>query len=236
MKTEQLPQAVNPANESRTSRLLCGDCLKVLETIPDDSIDCLITDPPYGVSYKSLSHSIPKTTIANDGPEAYSLLDKALAIAVKKLKINSHIYIFTNWQAFAQMELIVRKYFNVKNMIVWVKNNVTRGDLKGNYGYRHELILFAHKGRRYLNGRRDGNVLAFNRVPTKAMLHPTEKAVSLLEYLILKSTNEGEMILDPFMGSASTCVAAKNLGRNYIGIELERVWYDIARQRLEAAA
>ena len=58
-------------------------------------------------------------------------------------------------QAFAQMDLVVRKHFTVKNMIVWVKNNVTRGDLKGNYGYRHELVLFAHKGRRYLNGRRD---------------------------------------------------------------------------------
>src|SRR5437764_15211049 len=70
------------------------------------------------------------------------------------------------------MDLVVRKHFTVKNMIVWVKNNVTRGDLKGNYGYRHELVLFAHKGRRYLNGRRDGNVLAFDRVATQAMKHP----------------------------------------------------------------
>ena len=63
----------------------------------------------------------------------------------------------------------------------------------------------------------------------------TSKEFSLLEYLILKSTNEGETVLDPFSGVGSTCVAAKNLGRNYIGIELEPVWHEVARQRLETA-
>jgi DNA modification methylase len=236
MVIQQVRQAGSSANESRTSRLVCGDCLEILPTLLDDSIDLLLFDPPYGVNYRSLSKSMTKTTIANDGPEAYSLLDKALAIAVHKLKLNSHVYVFTNWQAFAQMDVVIRKYFTMKNMIVWVKNNVTRGDLKGNYGYRHELVLFAHKGRRYLNGRRDGNVLAFNRVPTQAMRHITEKPVDLLEYLILKSTNEGETVLDCFSGSGSTLVAAKNLGRNYIGIELDEVWYKVARERLEAAA
>jgi site-specific DNA-methyltransferase (adenine-specific) len=216
----------------KNNQLYLGDCLEILPTLLDDSIDLLLFDPPYGVNYKSLSKSMAKTTIANDGPEAYSLLDKALAIAFKKLKLNSHIYIFTNWQAFAPMAEVVRKHFILKNVLVWVKNNTTRGDLKGNYGYQHEMVLYAHKGRRYLNGRRDGNVLVFNRVGTKARSHPTEKPVSLLEYLILKSTNEGETVLDMFAGVGSTCVAAKNLGRNYIGIELEKVWCDIARERL----
>ena len=130
------------------------------------------------------------------------------------------------------MAAIVRKHFNLKNALIWVKNNVTRGDLKGNYGYRYEMVLYAHKGRRYLNGRRDDNILHYNRVPTQAMRHPTEKPLQLLEYLISKSTAVGETVLDPFMGSGTTCLAAQRLGRNSIGIELERVWYELAASRL----
>lgn len=222
----------SPGFARHDSFLFLGDCLEILPTLLDDSIDLLCFDPPYGVNYKSLSHSLPKTTIANDGPEAFSLLDKALVLAVPKLKTNSHVYIFTDWHVFAQMAAIVRKHLNLKNALVWVKNNRTRGDLKGNYGYQYEMVLYAHKGRRHLIGKRDGNVMYFNKVYTKNMRHPTEKSVSMLEYLISKSTIEGETVCDPFMGSASTCVAARNLKRSYIGIELDEIWYRVARERL----
>jgi site-specific DNA-methyltransferase (adenine-specific) len=106
--------------------------------------------------------------------------------------------------------------------------------LKGNYGYQYEMILFAHKGRRYLNGSRDANILHFDKVPTQAMRHPTEKPIKLLEYLISKSTFEGEVVLDMFMGSGSTCVAAKQTHRHYIGIELEKEWFDVALSRVGA--
>jgi site-specific DNA-methyltransferase (adenine-specific) len=204
----------------------------LLPLLPDDSVDCIITDAPYGISYKSRSRSLPKPTIANDGPEAYAVLDKALAIAVQKLKLNSHIYVFTSWQAFVPMAAVVRRYFNLKNVLVWVKNNRTRGDLKGNYGYQYEMVLYAHKGRRHLSGKRDGNVLRFDKVYSNRMVHPTEKPVALLEYLITKSTAEGELVLDMFMGSGSTCVAAKRLKRRYIGMELDRVWFEVAQTRM----
>ncbi|HVB24075.1 MAG TPA: DNA methyltransferase [Ktedonobacteraceae bacterium] len=222
----------SPGPESSSSFLFHADCLEVLGDLPDNSVDCIITDPPYGINYKSLSHSLPKATIANDGPEAYDLLDKALALAVNKLRLNSHVYIFTDWHAYEPMAEVVKRYFNLKNVLVWVKNNRTRGDLKGNYGYQHEMVFYAHKGRRHLVGKRDGNVLNFNKVYSNRMIHPVEKPIKLLEYLIGKSTNEGETVLDPFMGSASTCIAARNLKRNYIGIELDEVWYKVARERL----
>ncbi len=94
------------------------------------------------------------------------------------------------------------------------------------------MILYAHKGRRYLNGSRDANILSFDKVPTQAMRHPTEKPVKLLKYLISKSTLEGETVLDMFMGSGSTCVAAMQTGRKYIGIEVQKEWFDIAQSRL----
>jgi site-specific DNA-methyltransferase (adenine-specific) len=214
------------------SQLLLGDCLEVLERLPDESIDCMVTDPPYGINYLSRSHSLPLTRILNDGMEAYSLLDKALAIASRKLKQNSHLYIFTTFQAYAPMAEVVQKYFTLKNALIWVKNNRTRGDLKGNYGYQYEMVLYAHKGRRHLIGSRDANILRFDKVPSNHMQHPTEKPIKLLEYLIAKSTFEGEVVLDMFMGSGSTCVAAKNTKRHYIGIELEPVWFEVAKARL----
>jgi len=220
--------------EVKASRLLLGDCRHRLHDLPDNSVDCIITDPPYGIGYFSRSRTLLRVRVTNDDAGAYKLLDQALALAWRKLKANSHIYVFTTWQAFTPMAAVVRKYFNLKNVLVWVKNNRTRGDLKGNYGYQHEMILYAHKGRRHLLGGRDANILYFDKVPMQAMQHPTEKPVKLLEYLLSKSTAEGETVLDMFMGSGSTCVAAQRLRRRYIGIELERVWYDIAAARLAA--
>ena len=222
--------------EKRCSHLFLGDCLKALTCLPDNSIDCIISDPPYGIHYQSRSHALPLDRIANDDEGAYALLDKALSIAWHKLKENSHIYIFTNWQAFAPMSAVVKKYFNLKNTLIWVKNNRTRGDLKGNYGYQHEMILYAHKGRRYLSGRRDANILYFDKVPSNHMQHPTEKPVALIEYLLTKSTAEGEMVLDMFMGIGTTCVAARRTNRRYIGIELEPAWFSLAAERLKDCA
>jgi DNA modification methylase len=234
METGTAPgRADAPLSEASASTLLLGNCLELLPRLADDSVDCIISDPLYGISYKSLSKSLPKTTIENDGEEAYELLDKALALAVPKLRVNRHVYIFTNWQALAPMAAIVRKHLNLKNVLVWVKNNQTRGDLKGNYGYQYEMVIFAHKGRRHLSGKRDGNVLYFNKVYSNRMRHINEKPIALLEYLIKKSTLPGEMVLDFFAGSGSSCVAAKNLGRNYVGMELDKTWFDVARERLE---
>src|SRR5947209_7397127 len=227
-----MPAAV----KSLMSSVYLGNALDVLGMLPDNSVDLILTDPPYGINYMSRSKSLPLTKITNDkGDEAYELLDKVLALAEKKLKPDRHIYIFTNWQAFEGMAPVVRKYFKLKGALAWIKNNRTRGDLKGNYGYQYEMVLYAHKGRRWLFGKRDSDILYFDKVPTQYMRHPTEKPIKLLEYLIGKSTEEGEVVLDPFMGSASTCVAAKNTGRRYIGIEMEPTWFEVAQKRLEEA-
>jgi len=214
------------------SQLYLGDCLDILQTLPDESVDCIISDPPYGINYRSRSHSLALTRIANDGQEAYGLLDAALAIACKKLKPDRHVFIFTNFQAYEYMAPIVRKYFRQKGALVWIKNNGTRGDLKGSFSRWHEDIIHACKGRAILQGKRERDVLEFAKVPAHAMAHVTEKPVKLLEYLISKSTLEGEVVLDPFMGSGSTCVAAQNLGRRYIGIEMEPTWFAVAQARL----
>ncbi|MBV9688974.1 MAG: hypothetical protein JO202_04600 [Ktedonobacteraceae bacterium] len=213
-----------------------GDCTKVLATIPDSSLDLLLTDPPYGIDYESEHREVnPLGKFANDTLEqTLQTLDTALTLAHRKLKENSHVYIFCSWKTDQYMKAIAAKYFQVKNILVWEKNNWTAGDLDANYGQIHEFIVFAQKGRRHLNGRRDSSVLHFDRVPENDRLHPTEKPLPLLEYLIEKSTQVGEVVCDPFAGVASTCLAAKQTGRKYLGIEIETQWYEKGVERLAA--
>ena len=110
------------------------------------------------------------------------------------------------------------------------KNNTSMGDLKGSYAPKHEFILFGHKGRRLRNGKRLPDVLQANRTGNK--LHPTQKPISLLQIFIEQSSNENEIILDPFMGSGSTGVAALNTNRKFIGIELDKDYFIIAKDRI----
>lgn len=210
-----------------------GDCRDVLAQLPDESIDLLLTDPPYGLNYVSPSRTLPFAPIVNDdGDEAFDVLDGALAAAAPKVKPASHVYIFTCWKTYRPMMQVVRKYFVLANVLVWVKNNWGVGDLEGSYGEQQELIIFAQKGHRPLNGVPQGNVLPFARVGTNQMQHPTQKPVDLLAYLIARSTHEGGLVVDPFMGSGSTCLAARNTRRRYRGVELDEQWYEVAQRRL----
>jgi len=214
-----------------------GDCRDILQSLPDGSADLLLTDPPYGLNYESPMRIVPFPHMVNDdGVRAFSLLDETLAVASRKLKPNSHVYVFSSWKTYPQMAAVVANHFAMCDVLVWVKNSWGVGDLEGNYGEQHELVLFAHQGRRPLNGDTESNVLRFDRVGTNQMQHPTQKPVALLEYLIGKSSDEGGLVVDPFMGSGSTCVAARNTQRRYIGIEIDQQWYEQALQRLARAS
>ena len=215
--------------------LILGDCLDELTKLPNESIDCIITDPPYGIDYQSnFREATPQfDKLQNDKESAIELLDKCLGISQSKLKPNSHLYIFTSWKVYPEVQTIIAKYFQIKNVLVWVKNGGMIGDLEADYMDKYEMIVYATKGRRLLNGARESNILYYDRPASTEYHHPTEKPISLLEYLIGKSTNENELVLDPFMGSGSTCVASKNMNRKYLGIELDEQWFNVAQNRME---
>jgi site-specific DNA-methyltransferase (adenine-specific) len=223
-----------------SSNLFLGDCRRILPRLPDNSIDCILTDPPYGYNYRSRSQTLPLTKIANDREEAIPLLRQALRLCFSKLKANGVGLIFTNWQCYRLMaEVIEEEGYEIKNVLIWEKNAWSRGDLKGNWGYTYEMVIYCKKKatptnmRRFLQGRRDGNMLAFKKLPTNLMQHPTEKPVELLRYLIEKTTRPGELVLDMFMAVGSTCVAAQQTGRGFIGIEIEKTWFEVATKRLK---
>ena len=120
--------------------------------------------------------------------------------------------------------------FKFCNLLVWVKNNQTPHKF---YMSRTEFILMLRKGKeRYINDLGCSNVFIYpNRSGDK--FHPTEKPIELMRDFIINSTNEGDKVLDPFMGAGSTCIACKQTGREYYGIEIDEKYYDIAKKRID---
>lgn len=216
--------------------VVCGNCIDAMELLTDESVDCVITDPPYGINYETHRRIIDteiKKPVLNDGLEdALTTWEKACEILSRKMKPDSHIYVFTSWKVYPQFATITGKYFRIKNCLIWEKNNHGVGDLEGNYSEQYEMILFATKGNRKLNGSRDSNVLNFDKVSSDKLHHLCEKPVNLIEYLIRKSTFEGELVIDPFAGSGSTLVASMNMGRFYWGCEMDSDNYRIMLGRL----
>lgn len=210
-----------------------GDCLEILEQLPDSSIDIVISDPPYGISYISnrsqYDDSITKRGLLNDGKdEAFDLLDKTCQILQRKCAQNSHLYFFCSWSVFSQFEHIIGKYFTIKTPIVWDKGNKGSGDLENDWGNQTELIIFCIKGKKTINYRR-GNVISVPRLHSSKMVHPTQKPMDLINQLLDVSYFQGDLVVDPFMGSGSTIHACNKRDINCIGIELDKDMFEIAK-------
>lgn len=213
-----------------------GDCVEVMKGMEDESIDLIVTDPPYLMRYKSSMRKDKNhdfcTEIKNDNNR--EVIINSINEMHRVLKKNSAMYLFCNSNKVDVFKREVEKAgFNIKNIIVWVKNAHTAGDLKAAYGKKYEFIIYANKGRKFINGKRLPDVWKFNRVAGKKQLHQNEKPLELIEQCVLKSSNKNDLILDAFMGSGTTGVACKNLNRRFIGIELEEKYFEIAKKRIE---
>ena len=124
--------------------------------------------------------------------------------------------------------------FDIKSELIWNKVYHGMGDLKAQFAPTHENIIFAVKGKFAFPGGRPRDLLTCEKLNSAHMVHPTEKPVELMEDIITSITRENDIILDPFAGSGSALVAAKQTGRRYIGIELDEGYYQTALHRLEA--
>lgn len=211
-------------------KLYNGDCLEIMKDIKDKNIDLIVTDPPYLINYQSNYWKNKYKKIEND-IEADELISNYFKECYRILKDNTAIYSFCSWHNIDFFKQEFEKYFKLKNIIVWNKNNTSMGDLKGSYAPKHEFILFGHKGRRIINGFRYPDVLEAKRTGNK--LHPTQKPIDLLEIFIKASSDEGDIVFDGFMGSNSTGIASIKNDRKFIGIELDIDYYNTAKQRID---
>lgn len=205
-----------------------------------EPVNCVITDPPYGVDHQSRQATTPEgkrwaTKIKNDKDlsEAIALFQDAMKPILPKLADHADLYIFTRWDIVDAWMDAVRDLQDIKYkmLLVWEKGSPGMGDIDSNWGCGHELILYCKRGRREVPYRRSA-VIHVDQVRASKMIHPNEKPVALIEELIKMSTDRGDLIVDPFSGSGSTAVAAQRTGRSCIGIELDRTHVQRSRARL----
>ncbi len=210
-----------------------GDCLDVMDEMIKKGVkvDLIMTDPPYGMSYQSNSRTDTHKKIAGDDNLDW-LPDFAEKCSLLVKDDTAH-YVFCSWHKIDVFKQEFQKYFTIKNILVWDKGQNGMGDLQADFGNSVEFILFLQKGRRLMNGKREPNVLKYQR--TLNNLHPTEKPVALIEYLIGKFSDPGQLVFDPFMGSGTTGVACKHIDRSFIGAELEEGYFKTAKKRIHKA-
>lgn len=207
-------------------------------------VNCIITDPPYGANFRSRRATTPTglkyaRDIANDADVAGAIvmfLD-VMDACLPYLSDECDLYVFTRWDIYDDWLKAAKTIegFEYKMMLVWEKGIPGMGDIDGNWGCGHELIMYFKKGRRDMPYRRS-SVLSFDKPHPSQIIHPTEKPVALLEELVKISTEPGGLVLDPFSGSGSTIVAAQRLGRSAIGIEMDAIHHRDSVQRLNQPA
>lgn len=216
--------------------LIQGDCLKVLPTIPDNSIDLVLTDPPYGINYVSgYSRNLEyrKNVADTTGWDNFDVLTIPFEHFKRIIRNDCYYYVFSRWD-------VLWKLPKPNKLLIWNKNDTGMGNLK-DWGCGYEVILTFKKGNPFLRGKRESDVLTFwktanfavrSNTKNNKMVHPTEKPLALIMKLIEKSTDEGDTIIDPFVGSGTTMEACLKLKRDCIGIEIEPKYIEIAKKRL----
>jgi DNA modification methylase len=229
----EAPITQNPCYTQPFFRLLNKDCFLAIKEIEDNSIDLIVTDPPYGINFtKGYKSGSTELVHGDDGFSVMFFMDDILKEYKRILKPNSAIYIFTRFDVMPYWWLKLKNYFEAKNQIVWFKGGGGMGDLKGNFSYNYESIMYATNGKHQLRGKRDGSVWQIGKC--KQEYHETQKPVELIEKIISHSTDEGMVVFDPFMGSGTTGIACKNLNRSFVGIEMIETNYLIAKSRIES--
>jgi site-specific DNA-methyltransferase (adenine-specific) len=198
------------------------DAVSWLSTLKDESVDLIITDPPYESLEKH--RKIGTTTrlkVSKSSSNQWfdifpnSRFEDLFKEVFRVLKKNSHFYLFCDQETMFIVKPIAEKVgFKFWKPIVWDKVNIGMGY---HFRSRYEFILFFEKGKKKLNDLAIPDVLECKRVYRG---YPTEKPVQILETLISQSTNKGELVIDPFFGSGSTLVAAKNLDRKFFGCDI----------------
>lgn len=194
----------------------------LMPKIKDNSIDLILTDPPYGMEFQSGHRKVKHEKIKDDN-NLYWLPNfcSELKMIVKE---DAHIYIFCSFHNIDIFKHEFQKLFNVKNILIWEKNNTGMGDLYGDYAPQYEMILFCSNGKKKLNNGRDSNIIKAKR--TNNENHPTEKPINLMQYFIEKSSKVGDLVADFYSGSGSTAIACHNTKRNFIGCEIDKYFYD----------
>ena len=222
-------------------KLINDNAIDFMKTLEDESIDAIITDPPYGISRDNNFTTMGRAGIDFGEWDKDFDLTNWIKVAAPLLKKGGNIVIFNDWK---NMTYITKSLedngFEVKDLIRWKKTNAMPRNRDRRFITDYEVAVWAVK---------KGGKWTFNRLsetyeipeivggitPKSEKIyggHPTQKPIYVMKWLIERLTNECELVLDPFMGSGTTGVACKELNREFIGVELDENYYNIAYNRI----
>ena len=212
----------NPQPDLKPNQIVSGDCIEVMKHLPGKCIDLVVTDPPYLVNYKDRAHR----SILNDQNEGWLL--PAFAEAFRVLKWGSICISFYGWH---KIDVFMHAWkatgFTPVGHVVWHKSYASNSRF---VQYRHEQAYLLAKGAPRVPASPLPDVMPWQYSGNK--LHPTQKSEEILKPLIQSFSKPGDIVLDPFAGSASTAVAALQTGRQYLAIEKDPRYFEAAEKRL----
>jgi site-specific DNA-methyltransferase (adenine-specific) len=234
---------VKPYYEHAGITIYHGDCRDVLPQV--GRVDLLLTDPPYSVSVAgSVHHGLPGKGSRNldffagddDWASMTSLVSERISLAQEHLNETGSAYIWCGHRQFGNLLSIFEGEGYSTRFLVWAKECPPPAPPNSGWSSGAELCVYAYKPGRTWNGKwQTNNVLTYDSYrygqPGKVD-HPTQKPLDMIQNLMALTSSQNALILDPFMGSGTTLVAAKNLGRKAIGIEIEERYCEIAAKRL----
>lgn len=205
------------------------DCLEGMKKIKSNSIDCIITDPPYCIGTTSNGNK----GSWHDNNLVIPFFDNLFKEWKRVLKEGSSIYINTDWRTYPFLYPLLYKYFTIKNCIVWDYEWIKAGS---HYRFSHEFIIFAINGeqkRKFSASERDvWRIKPINFTDVENKHHQTQKPDDLIRKMVIQGTNEGDLILDCFIGSGTTAIISKQEKRNFIGFEIDENNFNIANKRI----
>lgn len=232
-----------------------GDCIEILKTLKNNSIDLIFADPPYFLSNGGKSIHSGKIVSVNKGDwddktkynNHLEFTKQWISECYRVLKYNGSIWISgTMHNIFDVKKYLDELGFKIINIVVWHKADPPDLIFKNKLKFSYELVIWASKGNKHtfnynemykINGKELEDVWTIPAVlmsEKKFGYHPTQKPEALLERIIKACTNKGDLVLDPFSGSGTTCFVAKKLERDYIGIEKNKEYFNISKKRIES--
>jgi len=233
--------------------LYLGDCIEVMKKLERNKVDLIFADPPYFLSNDGQSIRSGKVVSVNKGDwdkkENYDNVDSFTYNWLKEcyriLKYDGTIWVSgTHHNIFDIEKNMKRIGFKIINIVIWHKSDPPPLIYKNKFRFSYEFIIWAKKGGKHyfnydemysVNNQEMEDVWLMDAVQMsekKHGYHPTQKPEALLDRIIKATSKEGDIVLDPFLGSGTTCYVAKKLNRKYIGIEKEKKYFNIAKDRL----
>ena len=247
----------------KENMILLGDSLKIMKTIPSKSVDLIFADPPYNLQLKDTLYRPDQTTVEavtqdwdkfNTYKEYDNFTEQWLKESKRILKKGGALWVIGSYHNILRVGTSIQNHgFWILNDIIWHKTNPMPNFRGTRFTNAHETLLWCTTSReakytfnyQNLKELNDGKQMRSDwyipicsgkerlRENNNQRSHPTQKPEALMYRIILSSTNKGDIILDPFLGSGTTAVVAKKLQRNFIGIEQDKEYVSLAKKRLK---